>query len=71
MDGDEIAEWKAHFNRHPWTQDILDYAQAQICCVVARAMGDNKKAKVSDFLLINRKRKRTAKEEADSLLCGC
>ncbi len=58
MDGDELDEWKIYFSKNPFTQDLLDVALAQLCLVMARTMGGDKKSKVSDFTLINRGKKK-------------
>lgn len=59
-----MDRWRNHFARVPFTHEILDFAQAHICQIVAASMG-GKRIAMTKLLLISRsKRKQTAEQAA-------
>lgn len=65
LDGDELQEWKAFFATEPMVDHY--WIGAQICVVLARTMGGDKKAKIEDFLPV-RRRKKAAPDQAEAAL---
>jgi hypothetical protein len=51
FDGDEIAEWRAHIARRPFTVDLLDFIGAHICQSIVKSFG-GKHIPIEKFLLL-------------------
>ena len=61
----EFSEWIQFLNSEPSADQKRSYEAANICLVIARAMGGNKKAKLEDFLLkYNTSTKKTTSAES-------
>lgn len=66
-DSREFVEWWVEYQANPWGEERDDLRIAQLCTLVAHGLGD-KKAKVSDWMFDDQKKKQQHKTRKSSVV---